>query len=798
MSLSRRQAAEKLKNHFSAIEKLSDQTAAHRKKIEYTVKQLQDFLESYAESATDDPISEAENNAIDNILSRFKEIEVVIGQYIIKDWTTPTVLNPIELIVEQLKSMLSDIKISIKTINPELEDIIELDSQNWMRQDTIDLQAIKASFHQFLNSGNPSQDVIQLVEKRLESINEVLTKNSTKQSVSSVDFTLVPITYKNWLVNMEDFKIIKLIGTGLSADVYLAIDNRTNTKVAIKEFKEQNMSGTRLQFFQREVAVLAALSQSYHPTLLKFIGATGTPPFSIITEFMPHGSLYQELLERHRFSATMKTIAAYDIARGMEYIHSFSIVHRDLKSLNILLDENDRIRICDFGFSRHCDEAQHQSKTIGTPPWMAPELLLGSKTFTSKIDVYSYGILLSEIATCRKPYFGMSKTNLFYRIAKQGLRPELPDDLNPLMRDLITQCWDEDPNVRPPFHEIVQRFQNLEVMFNGTDVDKFIEYMRNEEMRGDQIKQKIGETINQLKSNVITLDSAVGILRKTAIPESQLELMWDVVNQFRYGTDYSGFSRYLLLFFSKSKMVEATEILKTLPQNTIPAHVMTEIISWLPTDSEIADQNITITACHNNFAEICALYLKESKSLALTFSFLSHVGIKSQYQNPIYERCIHVLDANDPDVIIEALRLLMIYKAINWVSTAMFENLIKMQNAQISDVLYMALGAAGLQGLVFNRLIINHLLGNWKTDERVSFPIVAACMSEETAGLILDFIEKEKIEVTELVLKALLCAAKFGKFHEQLQRIIEQNELTSEISKRNNDNLEYLKKLLSK
>ena len=163
---------------------------------------------------------------------------------------------------------------------------------------------------------------------------------------------------------------------------------------------------------------------------------------------------------------------AYEIALGMSYIHDWKAVHRDLKSANILLDNNFRSYITDFGISR--SESQQMTTKLGTAAWMAPELFQQSdySFYTNSVDVYSFAIVFWEIITRQQPYQGTSSFQIPVKVI-EGSRPPIPDDCPSEIAELIEQCWDQRANCRPSFKEITTRLEvHLHSAFGKVNVKK--------------------------------------------------------------------------------------------------------------------------------------------------------------------------------------------------------------------------------------------------------------------------------------------------------------------------------------
>ncbi|GMI84991.1 ENHANCED DISEASE RESISTANCE 1 [Hibiscus trionum] len=259
----------------------------------------------------------------------------------------------------------------------------------------------------------------------------------------------------------EDLDTGERIGIGSYGEVYHADWN--DTEVAVKKFLDQDFSGAALAEFKREVRIMRRLR---HPNVVLFMGAVTRPPnLSIITEFLPRGSLFKILHRPHsQIDEKRRIKMALDVARGMNCLHTSTptIVHRDLKSPNLLVDKNWSVKVCDFGLSRLKHNTFLSSKsTAGTPEWMAPEVLRNEPS-NEKCDVYSFGVILWELATQRLPWSGMNPMQVVGAVGFQNRRLEIPKELDPLVARIIWECWQTDPNLRPSFAELMVALKPLE------------------------------------------------------------------------------------------------------------------------------------------------------------------------------------------------------------------------------------------------------------------------------------------------------------------------------------------------
>ncbi|RXH91414.1 hypothetical protein DVH24_020437 [Malus domestica] len=231
-----------------------------------------------------------------------------------------------------------------------------------------------------------------------------------------------------WEILWEDLQIGERIGIGSYGEVYHADWN--GTEVAVKKFLDQDFSGDALVQFKCEVEIMLRLR---HPNVVLFMGAVTRPPhFSILTEFLPRGSLYR-------------------------------LLHRP----NSQLDERRRMRmaldvVCDFGLSRTKHHTYLSSKsTAGTPEWMAPEVLRNEPA-NEKCDVYSFGVILWELATCCIPWKGLNPMQVVGAVGFQNRRLEIPEDIDPVVAEIIRDCWQIEPNLRPSFSQLMVRLRRLQ------------------------------------------------------------------------------------------------------------------------------------------------------------------------------------------------------------------------------------------------------------------------------------------------------------------------------------------------
>jgi serine/threonine protein kinase len=322
-----------------------------------------------------------------------------------------------------------------------------------------------------------------------------------------------------WEVDAKSLTILNKIAAGAFGEVHKG--RLWGTDICVKTLKTEEFSSSEkvLEELKKEVSIL---SQLRHPNVVLYIGACTKPPdVCIITEWCNRGSLF-DVLHDHSIHINAKATISLmmGIAQGMNYLHSLQskIIHRDLKSHNILISGSTAgqfvAKIADFGLS-HVREKHHRDNTVnprasvdlslkigsnksvqptnqhygifGTPEWMAPEVMEGS-IYTEKIDIYSFGILLSELVTRSMPFHDLytikSYMDVVDAVLDNGAIPTIPAWCENFIRPLILSCVSRIPSERPSFTDIIlkiREFYDLDesVYFFQFDLPRLRELMNN-------------------------------------------------------------------------------------------------------------------------------------------------------------------------------------------------------------------------------------------------------------------------------------------------------------------------------
>ncbi|XP_041862493.1 tyrosine-protein kinase receptor Tie-1 isoform X2 [Melanotaenia boesemani] len=284
-----------------------------------------------------------------------------------------------------------------------------------------------------------------------------------------------PLTYP--ILEWEDIKFEDVIGEGNFGQVIKAMIKKDGSKMSaaikmLKEFASENDH----RDFAGELEVLCKLG--HHPNIINLIGACENRGYLYIAiEYAPFGNLL-DFLRKSRVLETDPAFAkehgtastltsqqllqfAVDVATGMHYLSDKQFIHRDLAARNVLVGDNLVAKIADFGLSR--GEEVYVKKTMGRLPvrWMAIESLNYS-VYTTKSDVWSFGVLLWEIVSLGgTPYCGMTCAELYEKLP-QGYRMEKPKNCDDEVYELMKQCWRDRPYERPPFSQISVQLSRMQ------------------------------------------------------------------------------------------------------------------------------------------------------------------------------------------------------------------------------------------------------------------------------------------------------------------------------------------------
>lgn len=277
-------------------------------------------------------------------------------------------------------------------------------------------------------------------------------------AVEAFDRQPLPEPEQGFLVSCQidynDLSLGKELGQGSFGIVYKG--TYQFAPVAVKRLQIGNLSSEAQEEFRKEAEMMAQLR---HPNIVHFYGYCSIPK-CLVMEYMPKGSLFSVLHDKRQIlDWNVRIRIAVDMVSGLAFLHSKAILHRDIKSLNVLLDEQGKARLTDFGLSKVKNEtksltknAQKSKELVGTLPWIAAELFDGEK-YTYKSDIYSLGITFWELASRQIPYAEHTSEAIPVFVSR-GKREAIPEDCPEKLAYLIQQCWASNPEARPTASEL--------------------------------------------------------------------------------------------------------------------------------------------------------------------------------------------------------------------------------------------------------------------------------------------------------------------------------------------------------
>eukprot|EP01095_Lingulamoeba_sp_RSL-Kostka_P011926 TRINITY_DN464_c0_g2_i3.p1 TRINITY_DN464_c0_g2~~TRINITY_DN464_c0_g2_i3.p1 ORF type:complete len:497 (-),score=192.33 TRINITY_DN464_c0_g2_i3:35-1525(-) len=260
------------------------------------------------------------------------------------------------------------------------------------------------------------------------------------------------------LVSKEDPTVIysdwKKIGEGAAGEVFLAVDSRTNLKVAVKKMF---LNGESLPLLITEINFMKTSS---HPNIVDYIESyIVEDQLWVIMEYMGGGCL-TEVLDQYEYGVQMSepqmAYACLETLKALLYIHSAQRIHRDIKSDNILLGDDGSVKIADFGYAAQLTQKKKQRNTVvGTPYWMAPELIRGHD-YGKKVDIWSTGIMIMEMAEGEPPYMEFPPLRALFLITTKGIPPLKDSGWSDEFKDFCKLCLIKDTEERLGAEELLK------------------------------------------------------------------------------------------------------------------------------------------------------------------------------------------------------------------------------------------------------------------------------------------------------------------------------------------------------
>jgi len=259
------------------------------------------------------------------------------------------------------------------------------------------------------------------------------------------------------LVSTEDpnklYSDLRHIGSGAAGEVFEATDVKTGKKVAIKKMQ---LTQDILKMLPAEISTM---QKCKHDSIIEYCGSylVGNDQVWVVMELMTGGCLTDIITDESiKMSENSIGQVVKQVLEGLDYIHQKHIIHRDIKSDNILIGAQGEVKIADFGYAAQLIKSARVRQTVcGTPYWMAPEVIKGN-AYTQNVDIWSLGVMMIELAESEPPYFEFDPIRALFKITTEGLPPlKQQDKWTPEFRDFLAKCVTRDADKRPNAEQLL-------------------------------------------------------------------------------------------------------------------------------------------------------------------------------------------------------------------------------------------------------------------------------------------------------------------------------------------------------
>ncbi|KAL8746970.1 MAG: hypothetical protein Q9190_001090 [Brigantiaea leucoxantha] len=242
---------------------------------------------------------------------------------------------------------------------------------------------------------------------------------------------------------LKDYQLGDCLGKGAFGSVFRALNMGTGETVAVKQVKLADLPKSELRVITLEIDLLKNLD---HPNIVKYRGfVKSADSLNIILEYCENGSLHSISKNFGKFPENLVGLYMSQVLHGLLYLHEQGVIHRDIKGANILTTKQGLVKLADFGVATRTTTL-HESSVVGTPYWMAPEVIELSGATTAS-DIWSLGCTVIELLDGKPPYHKLQPMHALFRIVNDD-HPPLPESASPIVRDFLMQCFQKDPNLR--------------------------------------------------------------------------------------------------------------------------------------------------------------------------------------------------------------------------------------------------------------------------------------------------------------------------------------------------------------
>uniref|UniRef100_A0A3Q2QHG1 Mitogen-activated protein kinase kinase kinase 12 n=1 Tax=Fundulus heteroclitus TaxID=8078 RepID=A0A3Q2QHG1_FUNHE len=414
-----------------------------------------------------------------------------------------------------------------------------------------------------------------------------------------------------WEVPFEEISDLQWVGSGAQGAVFLG--KLHGEDVAVKKVRDIK---------ETEIKHLRKLK---HPNIITFKGVcTQAPCYCILMEYCAQGQLYEVLRAGRKITPSLLVEWSMGIAGGMNYLHLHKIIHRDLKSPNMLITHDDMVKISDFGTSKELSDKSTKMSFAGTVAWMAPEVIR-NEPVSEKVDIWSFGVVLWEMLTGEIPYKDVDSSAIIWGVGNNSLQLPVPESCPDGFKILLRQCWNSKPRNRPSFRQILLHLDIASADVLSTPQETYFksqaEWREEVKQHFEKIKSE-GTCLHRLDEELINrrreelrhaldirehyerkLERANNLYMELSAVMLQLELKEKELQRREQSLDkkYPGLfkhhsSRQSSSSNSMDKLIKKRNVPQKLPSGKRPDILKSEVI--LPKmDSSV--MQVTIPACPN-------------------------------------------------------------------------------------------------------------------------------------------------------------------------------------------------------
>ncbi len=244
------------------------------------------------------------------------------------------------------------------------------------------------------------------------------------------------------------YKILKMLGKGSYAEVFLAIDTNTSSKVAIKRFFTKNRDIDNS--FKNELKICKIIKDNINcPYIVNILDVYNDDTYTyLVMEYAPHGDLEnfisRSFKKRNGINEKIIDRVILQTKEAISCLHENNIIHRDIKSSNILIFDNKTIKISDFGVSKYLDNSKFARSSIGTPYYMSPAIVRGEK-YSYNVDYWALGCLIYKMTTNKYPFEAENIIKLVKKIKESRYdKYKIPKKYSKLIDDLLNPSYDKE------------------------------------------------------------------------------------------------------------------------------------------------------------------------------------------------------------------------------------------------------------------------------------------------------------------------------------------------------------------